>query len=264
MPIEERLESRRVLVVAAHPDDETIGCGGLLGRLRDPLILHVTDGAPRNLADAHRAGFELREDYAQARRMELRNALELAGIREEQTRSFDIPDQEASLDLTVLATRVADVLRQVRPAAILTHPYEGGHPDHDATAFAVHAACALVPAAPDIYEFTSYHAAFHSRQAGELEMGQFLIDSEPGEAVQLTDLERERKRRMIECFATQLEMLRRFPLDIERFRPAPVYTFIEPPHPGKLFYENFDWGMTGERWRRLAAEALEELVVAGT
>jgi N-acetylglucosamine malate deacetylase 2 len=59
-------------------------------------------------------------------------------------------------------------------------------------------------------------------------------------------------------------MLRRVPLDVERFRPAPVYSFTEPPHPGKLFYENFDWGMTAERWRRLAAEALEELVVAGT
>jgi N-acetylglucosamine malate deacetylase 2 len=259
MPIEEHLRSRRVLVVAAHPDDETIGCGGLLGRLRAPLILHVTDGAPRNLADARRAGFEQREDYAQARRMELRNALELAGIWEEQIRSLEIADQDASLDLTGLATRISDVLRETRPAAILTHPYEGGHPDHDATAFAVHAACALVPAAPDIYEFTSYHA-----RDGRMEVGQFLIDSEPGEAVQLTNVERERKRRMIECFATQLEMLRRFPLDLERFRPAPVYTFTEPPHPGKLLYENFDWGMTGERWRRLAAEALDELVVAGT
>jgi len=46
---------------------------------------------------------------------------------------------------------------------------------------------------------------------------------------------------------------------MERFRAAPVYDFTQAPHPGKLFYENFDWGMTGERWRDLAAEALNEL-----
>jgi N-acetylglucosamine malate deacetylase 2 len=262
MSVEERLKVRRVLVVAAHPDDETIGCGGLLGRLREPVILHVTDGAPRNLAHARAAGFELREDYALARRMELRNALELVGIRQEQMRSLEIPDQDASLDLTGLASRIADVLRQTRPGAVLTHSYEGGHPDHDATAFAVHAACALVEAAPDIYEFTSYHAAYRARDDG-MEMGQFLIESEPGEAVQLTNHERERKRQMVDCFGTQLEMLRQFPLDVERFRPAPVYSFTEPPHPGKLFYENFDWGITGKRWRTLAAEALQQLVAAG-
>jgi N-acetylglucosamine malate deacetylase 2 len=257
LSVEERLQGRRVLVVAGHPDDETIGCGGLLGHMREPLILHVTDGAPRNLAYARAAGFELREDYAQARRIELGNALELAGIREEQTRSLGIADQEASLDMAALAGRIADILRETQPGAILTHPYEGGHPDHDATAFAVHAACALLPSAPHIFEFTSYHV-----RDGAMEVGQFLIDSEPGEAVQLTNSDRARKGRMIECFATQLPMLRQFPMDMEWFRPAPVYSFTEPPHSGKLFYEKFDWGMTGERWRRLAAEALQGLGVA--
>lgn len=256
MPIEERLIRCRVLVIAAHPDDETIGCGGLLQRLRDPFIVHITDGAPRNLADARASGFERREDYAQARRTELWNALVLAGISERQTQCLNIADQDASLQMSGLAGRIGHILREVRPGAILTHAYEGGHPDHDASAFAVHAACALMPVGPEIYEFSGYHA-----RNGAMEVGRFLIDSEPGEAVQLTNEECERKRRMMECFATQAGMLKNFPVDVERFRAAPVYDFTQPPHPDKLFYENFRWGMTSERWRRLASEALLDLGV---
>jgi hypothetical protein len=54
-------------------------------------------------------------------------------------------------------------------------------------------------------------------------------------------------------------MLRRFPVDEERFRAAPVYDFSQPPHAGKLLYEHFNWGMTGERWRSLAAGAAQAL-----
>ena len=42
----------RVAVVAAHPDDETIGAGASLGLLRTPVLVHVTDGAPRSGHDA--------------------------------------------------------------------------------------------------------------------------------------------------------------------------------------------------------------------
>ncbi len=257
MPVEEALTLRPVVLIAAHPDDETIGAGGILPRLRNLVIVHVTDGSPRNLVDARAAGFERREDYAEARRCELLNALQLAGISEAQTRTLNIIDQEASFDLAGLAHQVADTLGQLRPGTVLTHPYEGGHPDHDATAFAVHAACAMLPAAPDIYEFTSYHA-----RDGEMEVGRFLIEQEPGDAIQLIEPARERKRQMIECFATQLEILRRFPVDVERFRPAPAYDFSQPPHTGRLFYENFDWGVTGKQWRQRAAEALRALGMA--
>jgi N-acetylglucosamine malate deacetylase 2 len=259
MPVEETLTRRRVVLLAAHPDDETVGAGGLLARMRDPLIVHVTDGAPRNLQDARAAGFEFREDYAQARRLEFLNALALAGICKEQTCALDVPDQEASLDMADLAQRVATILQTERPAIVLTHPYEGGHPDHDATAFAVHAACALVPGGPAIYEFTSYHA-----REGEMEMGRFLIGEEPGECIQLSNEARERKRRMMECFSTQQQVLRLFPLDVECFRPAPAYDFTQAPHSGRLWYEDFAWGMTGERWRQLAAEALRSLGMAAT
>ena len=157
-----------------------------------------------------------------------------------------------------LVRRIGEILRELRPAAVLTHPYEGGHPDHDATAFAVHAACARMPAPPDVYEFTSYHQAPGEEQP-RIETGRFLPHQDAGEVVALSAADRDRKSRMIACFATQEHMLRHFPLDGERFRAAPVYDFSQSPHPGKLFYDYFEWGITGERWRRLAVDAARAL-----
>ena len=248
--IREALIRRPVVVVAAHPDDETIGAGGLLPCMRNLVIVHVTDGAPRQTAE--------RQDYAELRRAEVVAALELAGVGESQTRTLDVVDQEASLDMAGVARRIASLLAELRPGAVLTHPYEGGHPDHDATAFAVHTACAMQAPPVDIYEFTSYHA-MPAADSPSIETGRFLPGQDGGETIVLDEPARRVKSAMLLCFASQEEMLRQFPIDVERFRRAPVYDFTQSPHAGKLFYENFNWGMTGERWRALVHEAIRAL-----
>ena len=244
--IPEEFRAGRVVMVVAHPDDETIGAGGLLPQFRRLLIVHVTDGAPRGLG----AG---RLDLARLRREELMCALQIAGISPGQTRTLDYVDQEAMLDMAGLGRRIADILEECGPTAVVTHPYEGGHPDHDATAFGVHMACALQAISPPIYEFPCYHAGLD----GSMETGSFLPGQDAGVVVILSPEERQRKARMFECFRSQQEVLRRFAIGEERFRRAPAYDFTSPPHAGKLWYENWDWGITGERWRRLAVEALE-------
>jgi hypothetical protein len=78
-------------------------------------------------------------------------------------------------------------------------------------------------------------------------------------SIPLRPEDRERKTRMVDCFATQLWLLQRFDLATERFRPAPEYDFQEPPHPGELHYETLGWGIAGAAWRREAANALDRL-----
>jgi len=258
MAIAETLIRSCVLVVAAHPDDETIGAGGLLGHLHDPYILHVTDGAPRNLEFARAAGFQTRAQYARARQEELASALRLAGISASRWLSLGITDQTASLDLAGLVHRLLRLLRTIVPQAVLSHAYEGGHPDHDATAFAIHAACRLLPSPPRIYEFTSYHAA---RPPLAMESGRFLVGQETGEITALDESDQRRKSAMLACFRSQRAILRHFRCAEERFREAPTYDFAQPPHSGQLFYETFPSNMSGACWLRLAAEALRQLEV---
>ncbi len=247
------------LVVVAHPDDEAIGAGGLLAGLPDAVVAHVTDGAPRDDQYARSKGFQTREEYARARRREVANALSHVGITPERCRGLGYVDGEASLQLLELVFDVAGLMDEVRPDLVITHPYEGGHSDHDATAFAVHLASGIlrrdrVPA-PVLFELTSYH-----NFSGERRVFSFLpfMGSEE-RMIKLTDSEMHLKKRMYDEFASQKQVLERFPIGIERFRPAPRYLFTKAPHAGLLDYERCCTLITGAQWRQNAGKALETL-----
>ncbi|MFN2635409.1 MAG: PIG-L deacetylase family protein [Gemmatimonadaceae bacterium] len=247
------------LVVVAHPDDEAIGAGGLLSGLPDAVVAHVTDGAPRDDRYALMKGFQTREEYARARRREVANALAHAGITPERCRGLGYVDGEASSHLLELVFDVADLMDEVKPDIVLTHPYEGGHSDHDATAFAVHLACGILrrdnAPAPIVLELTSYH-----NFSGVRRVFSFLPFIGTDErTIQLTEAEKALKKRMYEEFASQQQVLERFPIDIERFRPAPRYLFTRAPHEGQLDYERFCTMITGAQWRKNAEKALATL-----
>ncbi|PTY08078.1 PIG-L family deacetylase [Opitutaceae bacterium EW11] len=249
----------RTLFVFAHPDDETVGASFLVSRLPDSLLVYVTDGAPRDGLDAKASGFATAGAYARARRRETAAALGHAGVPAGHIRFLDIVDQEAVHNLGPLTRELLALIRDFAPEAILTHPYEGGHPDHDATAFAVHAACALLEregrAAPAIMEMTSYH-----NRNGAFAFGDFLDNSESEVIhVPLENGQRELKQRMIDSHPSQNRVLRSVAVAFERYRVAPAYDFSRPPHSGQPLYELLCWNMSGSRWRRLALAAGEEL-----
>lgn len=251
----------RALVIVAHPDDETIGAGARLGRFARLRILHTTDGAPRTGPDAEAAGCATAADYAALRRRELERALALAGVAPDRLDGLGFADQGASYHLASLTRLVMHRIEDERPDLVLTHAYEGGHPDHDATAFAVHAACALLDGvAPRIVEMAGYHGG---AEGGGTVFQEFLPDPGiPVHTVVLDPAERALKRRMLDAHASQARTLAAFRDDLERFRDAPAYDFTRAPHDGPLNYDRFAWGITGQRWRALAAEALRTLGLA--
>ena len=251
---ERRCVADRVMIAVAHPDDETLGMGAQLCRFDDALLVHATDGAPRDGEDARNYGFATPAVYAAARRQELTAALSAGGADHLRTRCLDFADKQTMGDLAGLTRRIADLLRDENPAAVLTHAYEGGHPDHDGVAFAVHAACLLFDKAPAIVEFPLYH-----RAQGRMVTSEFLPLS-PGRqdwVIALDKRDLARKRAMLDCFTTQRWLFEPFEPSEERLRLAPAYDFRQPPHAGELHYETLGWGITGDNWRCRAAAALD-------
>lgn len=124
---------RRMLVVAPHPDDETIGCGGLIALARlsgvDVHVVLVTDGSASH--PASRAWPPQR--IAAQRKQELVDALGLLGVHCAPT-FLDLPDARtpslpANMRIAACA-RLSAVIAALSPDAVLTTWRREPHCDH--------------------------------------------------------------------------------------------------------------------------------------
>jgi LmbE family N-acetylglucosaminyl deacetylase len=116
-----------VLMVWAHPDDETYLAGGLSAALTDAGRRVVCVTATRGEAGGTVPGL------AEIRTAELEAALKLLGVEEHHW--LDYPDGGcASVDDAEAAARIRAVVDEVRPDTVVTFGPDGftGHPDHQA------------------------------------------------------------------------------------------------------------------------------------
>src|SRR6476619_3212963 len=144
------LRGERLLVLAPHPDDEVIGCGGLVAlHLREGRKVHVvvaTDGA--------QAG-----DAAQ-RESESRAALALLGNVSIEFLRF--PDRKLS-GQRELNDRMAAILREWKPDLIAVPSPLEIHPDHIALSRAF---CDLIARGPSLFaDLAAARVAFYEVSA---------------------------------------------------------------------------------------------------
>lgn len=107
-----------VLVVAAHPDDEALGCGGAMARHAaagdDVHVMFLTDGvSARSDGTATQSGRTERKQAAV-------KAAELLGAA--PPRFFDFPDNRLdTVPLLSLAQAVESVAAEIAPRIVYTH-----------------------------------------------------------------------------------------------------------------------------------------------
>jgi LmbE family N-acetylglucosaminyl deacetylase len=209
------------------------------------------------MRDALTAGLPSVEQYADTRYSEALSALSCCGISSPQVSSLQIPDQAAARNLVAISRSIATRLAQSGADIVLTHPYEGGHPDHDAAAFCVYAASQLISrnnlSRPAIIEFTSYHS-----QADGIATGQFLPSASTIATFRLSSNEQKLKREMFARYATQAQVLAQFSMLTESFRLAPCYDFRLLPE-APIYYDRFDWGLRPAEWIVSVASAMHQL-----
>jgi LmbE family N-acetylglucosaminyl deacetylase len=240
---------RRILIVAAHPDDEVLALGGHFHCLH-PRILHLTTGG-----SSTRKGQEL----AKIRSRELERALSLARIPTRHRFTCEVVDQRAIDFLPEIFLKLRSLVDHVKPSCLLTHAYEGGHPDHDAASLVSHLVAKSANDLP-VLEFPSYHNGAPFAQKASLETCSFL-ELRGGEvALRLSKKQQKVKQKMLAAFRSQSEFLKCFQVAVESFRPAPAYNFLEAPHRGILLYEAFGWD-TYSAWRKRASAGMERIAL---
>jgi LmbE family N-acetylglucosaminyl deacetylase len=233
-----------VAVVVAHADDETLWAGAALGRMTECRLIHLTDSSPRDGGDARRLGFATREDYAAARAAELDAALVELGATAARL-GYGVADQEAVEHLDGLIERLTVDCAGV--AAIVTHPYEGGHPDHDAAALAARVVADRLGV--PVVEFACYRL-----HAGERVWARFEPDpAYPEHSRPLLPDERARIDRALAAHRSQAGVFGDWRPEVERWRAAPRYDFTRPPPGRECLYDGFGWALTSARWRERAA-----------
>lgn len=130
------LTGRRVLVLAPHPDDETIGCGGTLSlhaAAGDPIrVVILTNGAKGDVFG--RFG---RDDYIAMRRREALAACACLGISDVDFWQYE--DRELANSRTVVS-ELTDLIDAAGPDLIYAPSPMEFHPDHRAAAEFIQAA----------------------------------------------------------------------------------------------------------------------------
>lgn len=249
------IPDKPVLVIVSHPDDETLGCAHLL--LRQPAqchVLHTTTGAPAEERFWRQAGADSREEYAAVRREELLAAMDVFALPSGRLHLLPFGDRDLPRNLVPLVHQIRAHIEALAPGCIYTHAFEGGHPDHDSTRYAVGRAlermCREGKPLPELREFTGYHA-----RAGEFFSGVFLEDGGAAVDVPLTPEESARKQRALDCYCSQQRVIQRFALSPERWRTAMATDFRRRPHGGPLYYEIREMGYRFDEFAALTEAA---------
>ena len=200
--------SDRLLLIAPHPDDESLATGGLLQRLRPAgaaaRLLLVTNGdnnpwPQRWLEKRWRIGHPERQRWGALRRQEARLALKKLGY-EGETHFLHLPDQGLTAKLLQAdpetLDRFCDEIQEWSPTQIILPSSYDLHPDHNA----LYVLLQLALDRTGRSTLPQFHFLVHCKRPD-------LVPQRV--ALPLIEHERHLKRQAILCHTTQMALSRK-------------------------------------------------------
>ena len=206
---------RSCLVVAPHPDDETLGCGVTIMRKLDagtPVKVAIaTDGRRSSDSKVMSA-----EELVRVRRQEALEATGRLGLGPDDVVFLDFEDQGLADNLAELTERLAALVEGFRPEELLVASVLDHHPDHHAVG---QAARRLLDAAAFDGRLAEYPMGFwrtmpwRGRPRGAARTAWSFLSGSLSAVARLrpelvrTDGYLDRKRHVLDAYASQLTNL---------------------------------------------------------
>jgi len=200
----------RLLLVAPHPDDESLACAIALQRAVRAAaairVIYITDGDnnpwPQCVSERKwRLNTADRDRWGQTRRAEALAALRALGVEPAAARFIGLPDQKLTAllirDCRFALKRLGSMISQWGPTHLVFPSHFDRHPDHSAVSIMIQLIL------PDLLEngitTSAWTYSIH---------GSSVAFSEQAEPMPASDLEQLMKLQAIRCHATQLRLSR--------------------------------------------------------
>lgn len=204
-------KATRLMIIAPHPDDESLATGVLLQKAvaagAAVRIVYVTDGddnpwPQRALEKRWRLSAPDRVRWGKRRRREALAALKILGVRARDALFLSLPDQGLTKLLLqagdATSRRLGEMIRRWAPTVLLLPSELDTHPDHSAVAVLSRFALDELPASRRSIHLLSY--LVHGKKSRFAARAQMLNESAH---------ERMVKRRAILEHVTQVKFSRR-------------------------------------------------------
>lgn len=123
------MKKKKILIVAAHPDDEILGCGGLIKKYsKDNLFKIIIAGEGITSRDPYQS-FEINKKKLFNLKNDSVKANKKLGVRDLEFLNF--PDNRFdSLDLLDIVKPIEKIVHKFKPHVIFTHDYNDLNIDH--------------------------------------------------------------------------------------------------------------------------------------
>jgi LmbE family N-acetylglucosaminyl deacetylase len=195
------LNKQRLLIIAPHPDDEVIGCGGFIQRIKKEsgkvYVLFLTVGLTDDFSKKGRSSSEQRKKEIEKVSSFLRyDDYDIAFEGNDYHLKLDTFGQKELMD--VIERRSLVAIEKIRPTIVAFPSFHSYNQDHRVVAYAAHAA--LRPAEKDVKHFVpivlQYEEVVDSWNSGKQIIPNFFVS--------LNEKEIENKSKALRLYRSQL------------------------------------------------------------
>jgi N-acetylglucosamine malate deacetylase 1 len=228
---------RRILLLVPHPDDEIVACCTTIAQAQATgatvFAAYLTHGC---VASAQLWPWQ-RRSYAKTVLRRWREARRVAAVLRVQPVLWSKrPARHLWRDLPQVTEEIMGLIAAHGIDQLWVPAYEGGNADHDGLNGLVAALPPVHQQQVSVLEFAEYN--WHG---GHSNSHTLPFPSADTVVYSLTPAERACKEFCLSLYESERRNLSYVQTRRESFRSLAAYDYQQPPHPGLLWYERFQW-----------------------